>query len=169
MCNICCEQQADFLFFLYQFVGNVHGDEPVGRELLLRLANWICDNYIKDSLVFLFIHYMSASKVFELYFAVYLLLLLFFLSTFFSCIFILWFLSTSSRSLLHLWIFNRLFVSSSSSNPIFFSKSSQILLPLRKAKNYSIAHLWPFLSHYMNICLQIFIFICLISLFQKLS
>ena len=78
MCNICCEQQADFLFFLYQFVGNVHGDEPVGRELLLRLANWICDNYIKDSLVFLFIHYMSASKVFELYFAVYLLLLLFF-------------------------------------------------------------------------------------------
>ncbi|KAG5254971.1 carboxypeptidase [Salix suchowensis] len=25
-------------------------DEPVGRELLLRLANWICDNYIKDSL-----------------------------------------------------------------------------------------------------------------------
>ncbi|KAJ6774035.1 PROTEASE M14 CARBOXYPEPTIDASE [Salix purpurea] len=34
----------------FKFVGNVHGDEPVGRELLLRLANWICDNYIKDSL-----------------------------------------------------------------------------------------------------------------------
>lgn len=66
-------------FFLFQFVGNVHGDEPVGRELLLRLANWICDNYMKDSLVFLFsFHYMSASKVFELYFAVYLHVLFFF-------------------------------------------------------------------------------------------
>ncbi|KAJ6735992.1 PROTEASE M14 CARBOXYPEPTIDASE [Salix viminalis] len=34
----------------FKFVGNVHGDEPVGRELLLHLANWICDNYMKDSL-----------------------------------------------------------------------------------------------------------------------
>jgi len=34
-----------------QYIGNVHGDEPVGRELLLRLANWICDNYKKDPLV----------------------------------------------------------------------------------------------------------------------
>ncbi|KAJ6920303.1 carboxypeptidase D [Populus alba x Populus x berolinensis] len=34
----------------FKFIGNVHGDEPVGRELLLRLANWICDNYMKDSL-----------------------------------------------------------------------------------------------------------------------
>ncbi|CAA7052352.1 unnamed protein product [Microthlaspi erraticum] len=34
----------------FKYVGNVHGDEPVGRELLLRLANWICDNYEKDPL-----------------------------------------------------------------------------------------------------------------------
>ena len=34
-----------------QYIGNVHGDEPVGRELLLRLANWICDNYEIDPLV----------------------------------------------------------------------------------------------------------------------
>ncbi|KAJ6998238.1 carboxypeptidase SOL1 [Populus alba x Populus x berolinensis] len=34
----------------FKFIGNVHGDEPVGRELLLRLANWICDHYMKDSL-----------------------------------------------------------------------------------------------------------------------
>ncbi|KAG6776234.1 hypothetical protein POTOM_019740 [Populus tomentosa] len=34
----------------FKFIGNVHGDEPVGRELLLHLANWICDNYMKDSL-----------------------------------------------------------------------------------------------------------------------
>ncbi|KAJ6954012.1 hypothetical protein NC652_005672 [Populus alba x Populus x berolinensis] len=34
----------------FEFIGNFHGDKPVGRELLLRLANWICDNYAKDSL-----------------------------------------------------------------------------------------------------------------------
>ncbi|XP_021284296.1 carboxypeptidase SOL1 isoform X2 [Herrania umbratica] len=35
----------------FKFVGNVHGDEPVGRELLILLANWICDNYMRDPLV----------------------------------------------------------------------------------------------------------------------
>ncbi|PPD98456.1 hypothetical protein GOBAR_DD04496 [Gossypium barbadense] len=37
----------------FKFIGNVHGDEPVGRELLLLLANWICDNYKRDPLLFL--------------------------------------------------------------------------------------------------------------------
>lgn len=45
-----------------QYIGNVHGDEPVGRELLLRLANWICDNYEKDPLVI----DLSASFVLDL-------------------------------------------------------------------------------------------------------
>jgi hypothetical protein len=34
-----------------QFIGNVHGDEPVGREVLMHLANWLFDNYLKDPLV----------------------------------------------------------------------------------------------------------------------
>lgn len=34
-----------------QFVGNMHGDEPLGRELVLLLADWLCDNYLKDSTV----------------------------------------------------------------------------------------------------------------------
>lgn len=45
------------IFLILQFVGNVHGDEPVGRELLMLLANWICDNYMRDSLVFFYPFY----------------------------------------------------------------------------------------------------------------
>ncbi|ONK80830.1 uncharacterized protein A4U43_C01F22240 [Asparagus officinalis] len=39
----------------FKFIGNVHGDEPVGRELLILLANWLCNNYMKDSLATLII------------------------------------------------------------------------------------------------------------------
>ncbi|XP_044511881.1 carboxypeptidase SOL1 isoform X3 [Mangifera indica] len=34
----------------FKFIGNVHGDEPVGREITLLLANWLCDNHMKDPL-----------------------------------------------------------------------------------------------------------------------
>ena len=43
----------DTSMMILQFIGNVHGDEPVGRELLILLANWICNNHMKDPLVFL--------------------------------------------------------------------------------------------------------------------
>ncbi|KAJ6836231.1 carboxypeptidase SOL1 [Iris pallida] len=36
----------------FKFIGKVHGDEPVGRELLMLLANWLCSNYMKDSLFY---------------------------------------------------------------------------------------------------------------------
>jgi len=38
-----------------QFIGNVHGDEPVGREVLMQLAYWLCDNYLKDPLATLIV------------------------------------------------------------------------------------------------------------------
>lgn len=39
----------------FKFIGNVHGDEPVGRELLLHFADWLCSNYMKDPLATLIV------------------------------------------------------------------------------------------------------------------
>lgn len=42
----------------FKYVGNLHGDEPVGRELLLLLGNWLCDNYMKDPLATLIVKFV---------------------------------------------------------------------------------------------------------------
>jgi carboxypeptidase D len=39
----------------FKYVGNIHGDEPLGRELVLLLADWLCDNYLKDAMATLIV------------------------------------------------------------------------------------------------------------------
>lgn len=38
------------LFGSLQYVGNMHGDEPLGREITMYLAEWLCANYLKDTM-----------------------------------------------------------------------------------------------------------------------
>ncbi|KAM0046458.1 putative H(+)-transporting two-sector ATPase [Helianthus debilis subsp. tardiflorus] len=54
-CPVASKLAADTPLLTGQFIRNVHRDEPVGRELLLRLENWLCDNYMKDPLATLIV------------------------------------------------------------------------------------------------------------------
>lgn len=36
---------------MVQNVGNIHGDEPLGRASVLLLSDWLCYNYKKDPTV----------------------------------------------------------------------------------------------------------------------
>lgn len=36
----------------FRYIGNMHGDEPSGRQLLLGLAEWLCARWVRSSSAF---------------------------------------------------------------------------------------------------------------------